>query len=180
MKPLYAARIEDLGPSDFVRVECTACGHTELLAADMLRLSGGPLPPYIGILDLEPKLRCREVRCARQGGGVNRMGRRTFLDPGAILPWTWRTPTRTRSADTSWHRVTSMSMGTSNYERGPGCARTSQARGPRDQPLCAGTSACLRAFRPPPGIPPRDRSTHDRPPDQIFTPQLFITETICP
>jgi predicted nucleic-acid-binding Zn-ribbon protein len=60
MKPLYAARIEDLGPGDFVKVECTACRHTELLSADMLRLSGCPLPPYTGILDLEPKLRCRE------------------------------------------------------------------------------------------------------------------------
>jgi hypothetical protein len=66
MKPLYAARIEDLGPSDFVKVECIACGHTELLAADML-LSGCPLPPFTGILDLEPKWRCREwMRAARQ------------------------------------------------------------------------------------------------------------------
>jgi len=36
MKPLYAARIEDLGLSDFVKVECNACGHAELLWADML------------------------------------------------------------------------------------------------------------------------------------------------
>jgi len=36
MKPLYAARIEDLGLSDFVKVECNACGHAELLSADML------------------------------------------------------------------------------------------------------------------------------------------------
>jgi hypothetical protein len=27
MVPLYAARIEDLGPGDFVRVEWIACGH---------------------------------------------------------------------------------------------------------------------------------------------------------
>jgi hypothetical protein len=30
MVPPYAARIEDLGPGDFVRVECIACGHDEL------------------------------------------------------------------------------------------------------------------------------------------------------
>jgi 4-carboxymuconolactone decarboxylase len=29
MVPLYAARIADFGPGDFVRVECTACGHEE-------------------------------------------------------------------------------------------------------------------------------------------------------
>lgn len=32
MVPLYAARIEDLGPGDFVRVECIAC-HNELITA---------------------------------------------------------------------------------------------------------------------------------------------------
>jgi hypothetical protein len=43
MKPLYAARIEDLGPGDFVKVECTACGHAELLASDQLRIKGQAL-----------------------------------------------------------------------------------------------------------------------------------------
>ena len=31
MRPLYDARIEDLGPDDFLRVECVACGHDELV-----------------------------------------------------------------------------------------------------------------------------------------------------
>ena len=31
MVPLYAARIEDLGPGDLVRVECAACGHDVLI-----------------------------------------------------------------------------------------------------------------------------------------------------
>jgi hypothetical protein len=31
MVPLYAARIEDLGPGDLVQVQCSACGHEELL-----------------------------------------------------------------------------------------------------------------------------------------------------
>jgi hypothetical protein len=28
--PLYAARIEDLGPGDFVKVDCAACSRTAL------------------------------------------------------------------------------------------------------------------------------------------------------
>jgi hypothetical protein len=36
MVPLYAARIEDLGPGDFVRAECIACGHAELIPARAL------------------------------------------------------------------------------------------------------------------------------------------------
>jgi hypothetical protein len=28
MMPLYAARIEDLGPGDFVKIDCAACEHT--------------------------------------------------------------------------------------------------------------------------------------------------------
>ena len=43
MVPLYAARIEDLGPRDFVRVEC-ACGHDEMIAAAGLT-HGMRLPP---------------------------------------------------------------------------------------------------------------------------------------
>jgi hypothetical protein len=31
MRPLYDARIEDLGPGDFLKVECAACGHYELV-----------------------------------------------------------------------------------------------------------------------------------------------------
>jgi hypothetical protein len=65
MKPLYAARIEDLGPRDFVKVEYIAYGHTELLSADMLRLSGCPLPPYTAILDLD--LSCAAASATRRG-----------------------------------------------------------------------------------------------------------------
>ena len=35
MVPFYAARVSDLGPGDFVHVECS-CGHTERLTAAML------------------------------------------------------------------------------------------------------------------------------------------------
>jgi hypothetical protein len=38
MQPLYAARIQDLGHGDFVKVECMACGHVELLSPDKLRV----------------------------------------------------------------------------------------------------------------------------------------------
>jgi hypothetical protein len=31
MPPLYAARIENLGPGDFVKVDCAARGHTAVL-----------------------------------------------------------------------------------------------------------------------------------------------------
>jgi hypothetical protein len=31
MLPLYAARIEDLGPDDLVKVDCPACRHVALL-----------------------------------------------------------------------------------------------------------------------------------------------------
>jgi hypothetical protein len=68
MVPLYAARIADLGSGDFVKVECTACRHEELLPADRLRIKGLPLPPYTPVLDLEPRLRCRE--CDARGKAV--------------------------------------------------------------------------------------------------------------
>jgi hypothetical protein len=49
MVPLYAARIEDLGPGDFVRVECIACGRDELIPHSSL-LHGLRLPPYTPVL----------------------------------------------------------------------------------------------------------------------------------
>jgi len=65
MVPLYAARIQDLGPGDCVKVECMACGHVELLPADKLRVKGQPLPSYTPVLDLERRLRC--VECDAKG-----------------------------------------------------------------------------------------------------------------
>jgi hypothetical protein len=67
MVPLYAARIEDLGPGDFVKAECIACGHDELIPASAL-LQGLRLPPTTLVLDLEPRLRCRE--CDARGKAV--------------------------------------------------------------------------------------------------------------
>jgi hypothetical protein len=59
MVPLYAVRIEDLGPGDFVKVECAVCGHDELIPASAL-LQGLRLAPTYRVLDLQPRLRCRE------------------------------------------------------------------------------------------------------------------------
>jgi hypothetical protein len=67
MKPLYAARIQDLGPGDFVKAECTACGHDMLRPAIGL-LNGLRLPTTTRVLDLEPRLRCRE--CDQRGKAV--------------------------------------------------------------------------------------------------------------
>jgi hypothetical protein len=50
MAPLYLARIEDLGPGDFVKVDCAACRHTALLAPAFLDRLG--LRPRTKVLDL--------------------------------------------------------------------------------------------------------------------------------
>ena len=62
MKPLYAARLEDIGPRDLVIVEC-ACGHSQTLTASMLTTAG--VKPYQVLVDLSAKLRCRE--CDERG-----------------------------------------------------------------------------------------------------------------
>ena len=67
MKMLYEARLEHLGPNDFVQVKCAACGHAEMIPPTSF-LHGLRLPPYTAVLDLEPKLRCRE--CDAKGKAV--------------------------------------------------------------------------------------------------------------
>jgi hypothetical protein len=43
MLPLYAARIDDLGPGEFVKVDCAACHHVALLTPEaLLRLGLSP------------------------------------------------------------------------------------------------------------------------------------------
>jgi len=44
MVPLYAARIEDLGPVDFVVIECHSCNNVGRLSGRFLLSLG--LPPY--------------------------------------------------------------------------------------------------------------------------------------
>jgi hypothetical protein len=63
MVPLYAARVSDLEPGDFVEVKC-ACGHEQLIAPVALTQSL-KLAPDDRILNLEKRLRCRE--CDQRG-----------------------------------------------------------------------------------------------------------------
>ena len=65
MVPLYACRLADLGPGDFVQLECV-CGHVMLVTADMLRNAG--VAPERKVVDLHPRLRCRE--CDERGKAV--------------------------------------------------------------------------------------------------------------
>jgi hypothetical protein len=63
---LYAARTEDLGPGDFVKVHRAACGHTALLTTEFLTQRG--LEPYVKTLCLKYRVRCRG--CGIQGRTV--------------------------------------------------------------------------------------------------------------
>jgi hypothetical protein len=71
MLPLYAARIEDLGPGDFVKADCAACHHVALLTAEALLREG--LRPAAKLLDLKNPLRCRW--CGANGRDVTNPGR---------------------------------------------------------------------------------------------------------
>ncbi len=64
MVPLYAARVQDLGPDDVAVFKCGACGHTaELWPIFLIRGLG--LQPTDKVLDLERRLRCR--KCEARG-----------------------------------------------------------------------------------------------------------------
>jgi hypothetical protein len=66
MLPLYAARVTDLKPGDFVIVECASCGHDGLIHPAALPSLG--LGPNERSVDLAPRLRCRE--CDQKGKAV--------------------------------------------------------------------------------------------------------------
>ncbi len=63
MGPLYAAKLEDLGPADRIKVECGGCKRVGLIAA-----AGLGLPPHTSVLDLKHSLRCQG--CGVKGRGV--------------------------------------------------------------------------------------------------------------
>lgn len=63
MRPLYLARIEDLGRGDLVKVDCAACHHVALLTSEFFLRLG--LSPTAKVLDLKTRVRCRG---AVQGG----------------------------------------------------------------------------------------------------------------
>jgi hypothetical protein len=71
MLPLYAARIEDLGPGDFVKVDCAACHHVVVLAPDFLLRLG-----------LSPKPRCSTSKSGSGAGGAGREEGRWFRSSG--------------------------------------------------------------------------------------------------
>jgi hypothetical protein len=81
MPPLYAARIEDLGPGDFVKVDCAACQHVALLTPEALLRSG--LSPAAKVLDLKGRLGCRA--CGRKGRAVGSVKWRGRSRPGSLL-----------------------------------------------------------------------------------------------
>jgi hypothetical protein len=58
VRPLYDARVRDLGPGDLVIVECARCDHSESLTAMVLKTAG--LPPHAVIKDLDRRMRCCE------------------------------------------------------------------------------------------------------------------------
>jgi len=66
MKPLYDARIGDLGQGDLVQVECGACGHEALIHPTAL--SNLQFQPSDLVLGIEKRLRCRE--CDAKGRAI--------------------------------------------------------------------------------------------------------------
>jgi hypothetical protein len=85
MVPLYAALLGDLGPGDFVKVDCAACGHTALLVreADRLALRAKLAPAFLSRLGLSPRGQGSQptgpgavprVWCARPGSRVDQVG----------------------------------------------------------------------------------------------------------
>jgi ribosomal protein S27E len=66
MLPLYAARIEDLGRGDLVKVDCAGCHHVALLTPEALLRAA--LPSGTKVLDLKQRLRCRG--CGAKGRAV--------------------------------------------------------------------------------------------------------------
>jgi hypothetical protein len=64
MVPLYAARIEDLGSGDFVKIDCAACCRRLLRSSAELRCSHTALliPAFLVRLGLEPRQRVLDLK----------------------------------------------------------------------------------------------------------------------
>jgi hypothetical protein len=76
MRPLYDGRIEDLGPGDFLYAPAWVRGWASTRCGGGRR-HGLKLPPYMPVLDLESRFRCRECDPAarwssRSGGQIAR------------------------------------------------------------------------------------------------------------
>jgi hypothetical protein len=68
MVPLYAARIEDLGPGEFVKAECVACATRSCWRRTNCGSRDCRCRPTRSVLDLKYRLRCRE--CDARGKAV--------------------------------------------------------------------------------------------------------------
>ena len=97
MVPLYAARVQDLGPDDVAVFKCGACGHTAELPPSAL-IRGLGLQPIDKVLDLERRLRCR--LCYARGQAIGRpigFSDRTGQQPRLRQPGLYRTAIGLRS-----------------------------------------------------------------------------------
>jgi hypothetical protein len=66
MVPLYAARVADLRPGQYVAVRCRSCGHVAELPANLLRAQ---LPKDAFVKRLGPEFRCQQ--CHQLGADVD-------------------------------------------------------------------------------------------------------------
>lgn len=57
--PLYKTRLSDLGPNDFVKIACYACGHEALIPPDTFLVRPNVSPDTL-VVELERRARCRE------------------------------------------------------------------------------------------------------------------------
>ena len=83
MRPLYDARIEDLGDGDFVRVECIACGHDEMIPriglVVGLRLPASPIDARHGAPACRRSCRIGCCRPVEHGAAAQLTSLRTVL-----------------------------------------------------------------------------------------------------
>jgi hypothetical protein len=89
MVPSTPLGSKDLGPGDFVNVECAACGQDMLFPASAL-LQGLSAPANLPCARLGTTARVPRVRCARQGDGFDQMGSAGGIISGSSgANWTW-------------------------------------------------------------------------------------------
>jgi hypothetical protein len=81
MLPLYAARIEDLGRGDLVKVDCAACDHVALLTPEALMRGG--LSPAAKVLDLEGAIAVPRLREEGPGGRFDQVAGATEVNVAA-------------------------------------------------------------------------------------------------
>src|SRR5260370_3896462 len=90
MVPLYLAQIEDLGPGDFVKIDCAACSYTALISTTFLSRLG--LSPRGKVLDIKGRARCQAGGVRGRAGVSIQMGRSVEKrDRHSVLSSTWTT-----------------------------------------------------------------------------------------